>query len=711
MGTVRGLTISLLVTALVLNTAPTYSAPFDAEAAAQITNSRIREYAGDKTSINDNLAKPLTTDAPMTTFEGRQFNATMTCKSSKKFLELLSQPTSTGDLRLVSLTQDTNLDGTTDASYSLPQLISGVCANGIISCDPGTYNGCQAYKWAAAADATLSLNTADMTEMGGCYCINNYCGSSIAMDNLSIILGDLGSGAAAALATVNPVFALTAPEINGPLATYFAQEASSCTTATAPVTVTSYYPSATSLATDGTTATTIPGSTYELITTSVAASSTSVTRKSCQKTRAIDLAPEMIPVPTCVEGTAASPTYVATAGIPTGSWNTSGSDAWVFMGAVCKLDAPLELRVQISDGGGIGPGLPPYCVDGEGWFTISAPSSGAFEGLYWAYPSLSSGTCQTTPIKYSGSCFAAGGCNVDLELWEASQVYPSLAACEASATGWPPSAPCYTLPDGQAVEAWLHATRNLSFSVPHTNYAPDYDNCHVSAETILSTCSSYETDTACRLQEREVDGVRTHTNYNPTGLMPLPSTVVVSNNGCTVPLNREYWVDDRAYMCTSASGFSLDDTMKRVAHIQATATSAGYEDFKPDSVTGLWATSTASMTMPVVSETPTCTNACKTHKTHAATDVASSGVTQDFTTSPTTNDIYYHECGADMVCPLGPDEVADSACACIDQFKDTLAMVQLIRLSGRDLICSTGIEAPLPPPPNPAGVPADYVPP
>jgi len=178
----------------------TFDTTFNAQAAANQSNTAVQTYAGDPNKIKDNLAQPLMSGNSMTAFNGTQFNARLSCPSSNAFFELLIGVGTTGDITSTTVTQDLNMDGTVDSAYTLPVTVSGICANGVIACVPGTWNNCQSLAWSADSTGALALSSTTLSNLGGCYCINNHCGNNLVITNLSNVLGDMGGGAASAMA-------------------------------------------------------------------------------------------------------------------------------------------------------------------------------------------------------------------------------------------------------------------------------------------------------------------------------------------------------------------------------------------------------------------------------------------------------------------------------------------------------------------------------
>ena len=112
----------------------------DARNAGTAIGDSALERFGTAEAIRQNIAVPMSSeDEPMTTLDGTgRFTARLLCPSSSRFLEVLVQPSATGDIAALLIAQDLDMDGTADASYTVPFPVSGICANGVIGCRPGT---------------------------------------------------------------------------------------------------------------------------------------------------------------------------------------------------------------------------------------------------------------------------------------------------------------------------------------------------------------------------------------------------------------------------------------------------------------------------------------------------------------------------------------------------------------------------------------------
>jgi hypothetical protein len=132
------------------------------------------------------------------------FTAQVTNKSSNVFLVATAVAGGSGGLSQLTIHEDTTMSGTPSYVYNVPFSVEGVCANGVIHCDPGTWNNCTNYVWTESNG--LTLTPAAITQMKSCYCINSSCGYVLDVDNA---LKDLGGGMVAAVQSNNPSLTVT----------------------------------------------------------------------------------------------------------------------------------------------------------------------------------------------------------------------------------------------------------------------------------------------------------------------------------------------------------------------------------------------------------------------------------------------------------------------------------------------------------------------
>lgn len=193
--------------------------------------------AGDKISqelnstdkVNERLSKPLTSDdSPMRSFGSDAnnpavtFDAQLTQASSKSFLEIFAVPGTNGGIGTLNVRTDLNMDGQTDNLYNCPVPVEGVCANGVISCTPGTWNNCTYYRW--INNNGVALEQVDSVEkLAGCYCINNSCGSNLVWNNLAQVLKDMGGGIVTTVQAGNPNLTVTSVGVDNTTISYYGQ--------------------------------------------------------------------------------------------------------------------------------------------------------------------------------------------------------------------------------------------------------------------------------------------------------------------------------------------------------------------------------------------------------------------------------------------------------------------------------------------------------
>ena len=182
---------------------------------------------GSSSGVKQNVIAPLmSSQQQMTTLNGEtKFSGRIECPSAEDFLEILFQPTETGDFKTV-ISQDTNLSGQLNYQISTP-LISGACSRGFISCDAGTWNNCKFYQWAMNQNNELNYRQVQSDSLlGTCICINSSCNATF-MGMFNQIASLFGSGVSTFVAA-NMHFAVSNLKVEFPLIVYFGQDAKDC---------------------------------------------------------------------------------------------------------------------------------------------------------------------------------------------------------------------------------------------------------------------------------------------------------------------------------------------------------------------------------------------------------------------------------------------------------------------------------------------------
>jgi hypothetical protein len=212
----------------------------------------VKSYTGRPSSMRENVVNPATGQSQMWTIDKQtSFNGTLQCSNPVEFLKVSVLPDATkGDITSLKVYVNKDLqnnpayDTVTTITQSPVGVISGVCANGFVSCDPGTWNHCSYFKWKADANFGVSVeqySSSDIAGLGGCYCFNVSCSpQNYLILNINQILGHLGGGIVGAIHEVRPDVSISGAQIQDNAIVYTASLPTNCssTQGSAP---TSYY--------------------------------------------------------------------------------------------------------------------------------------------------------------------------------------------------------------------------------------------------------------------------------------------------------------------------------------------------------------------------------------------------------------------------------------------------------------------------------------
>ena len=230
--------ITFFLLFLTLSGAVYAATPDGSSLANQINN----QYGGPN-RVTNNAVNPLMSGTPMTNISGSgtynyngtnytspsSFTSQLQCPSSKSFLQILFEPTSTQDFTAV-ISEDPGLTGNWTYSATSP-LISGVCQNGFMSCPAGTFSNCQSYNWTinSAGDVSWALDDGSVN-LGQCFCTNDSCNANVYND-FTDISDVFGQGLADYVSNaLND--AISNVQSSYPTLTYYGQASADCTTVT-----------------------------------------------------------------------------------------------------------------------------------------------------------------------------------------------------------------------------------------------------------------------------------------------------------------------------------------------------------------------------------------------------------------------------------------------------------------------------------------------
>ena len=637
------LTVVATALATLFLASPLHAGPMEDRAKAAADAARAK--SGDSESLQQNYLVPGLSHGDVKTLDNRQsFKPNIACQKSATLLDILVQPSPTGDLGWVRIGRDKDLDGSIDTSLNLPVPVSGLCANGIISCSPGTWNQCRYLRWTVDGANDLSLAEVDMPQLVGCYCLNNSCGSNLAWSNMASVLGDLGGGVVGALTTSDPRFGILKAEVNGPTIRYVGAQATACSSDPV-LPQTSYRANPGLLAGDAAMAGSGNGL-FQKLTRSPIGTGTVQESRSCVVERQVD-----------IEG--------------------------------ATID---DVISRVS--GGYATNLGPDSVD----FLIGSPS----------YHSLEGGSCRVfdfrmtlnvsdpdriravilsqimfddwVQIRVDGSLVYS-----DLPSWTSLGSPPS--GCERSKT-WnsDPGTDLKPYLTRGNHEIWLRVAVGNQGEVSATIHA-DVDTSCRTREQVVDSCSGLAINPKCTMRDEAVDGVATFRNGVGTGLRPLPQTRILGNGRCAIQLSRDFFRKNRSYACQIDTGaFPAPDT-SRGAYIIDRSTETVLADRRRQSE-GSFAETTRAFGVPDRGTVAACEPICKSQAPRDNVGAAPAGVVGAQQNSPVGVDTFFHRCSADNVCPLGPGEALTAPCGCLDDFPEAVMMMQTVRLAGADLVCT-----------------------
>lgn len=639
---------------LLLTIASVVPAPLLAQSVedrARAAAEAARAKTSDSEALQQNYVKPgLAGEAISTVDNSRSFNPNLACQNTATLLELLAQPGSTGDVATLRISRDKDLDGALDQTFNLPIPVSGICANGVIACQPGTWNQCNSYKWDVSAAGDLKLTEVDLTELGGCYCVNNSCGSNLVLGNMASVLKDLGGGVIGALTSADPRIGVAQAVIDGPVIRYTGAQTTACAPNPA-VAQTVYRSNPTQIQGDAASVA-ASNSVFQALEGSPAGMGKAQQIRACTVTREVTLnAVAAADVLSHLGGA-----YAVFAPSPDRLTLQMGSPRDDSLrGGSCRL-FDFQMRVRVDDPDRVTQFLLSHAyfddwiqlrIDGE--LVLSNPAN-------WTTSSLPPGKCERGRTWHIYP-------NLDLKPW---------------------------LTRGEHVISLRVAVGGEGELFAQFDAVLD-TSCNP-GERIVDLCAGYAAEPNCQLHDENVDGVDIFRNGIGTGLTPLPQTRLFESGACSLSLTRPWFQRNRRYRCTIDTGTMPEIDLSRGAYIIDHSTETLLAD-RVKSSDGSYTTSSRAFALPDRGSVAACEPICKTRAPKPNTGVAPDGVVGSRQNAPSGWDTFYHACKLDSAgaatCPVGDGEELVSACGCLDDFPEAVVMMQTVRLGGADMICTS----------------------
>lgn len=602
-----------------------------------------------KTSLSDalrqNYVTPGMAGQPIATIDGsRTFAPRINCQKTASLLEVLVQPGSTGDIGTVRISQDTDLDGSFDKAATLGVPVSGICANGIVSCAPGTWSQCHYFKWGLDTAKALKLSEVEIADLAGCYCVNNSCGTNLVWGNLAEVLKDLGGGMVGALTTADPRIGVAQAQLNGPVIDYVGAQATACA-ADPGLGQTAYR--ANPAAIQGDAASFAAGnSIFQMVKASPAGLGKAEQTRSCGIEREIEIKTYTFDDIVGASGSFASVTSCGTDCRRYRIYGLGTCDAQpsTYTG-VFDIRRPDRLvSAKIVD------------IAADDWLQVrvNGASTASLGPRPWLTDAIPSGDCKLEAEREQA---------VDIDITDAMRAGATTVGARVRSGGigrW----------------GWVDVEIQVDAS------------CETS-ERLVDLCSGYAADTACRLRDEDVDGVTTFRNGVNTGLRPLPQTRLFGTGACAFQYTRDFFQRERTYSCVLDLGAVPQPDLSRGAYIidHSTETLLADQLKTPSGV----AQTSRPFGLPDRGSVPACEALCKTRAPKVNTAAAVSGVMGTQQNDPAGWDTFYHACEVDNVCPVGAGEEIVTACGCLDDFPEAAVMMQSVRLAGADMVCTSAV--------------------
>lgn len=516
----------------------------------------IKAQTGNAQVLNTNLFNPIVTDKELTTFDGKtSFPAQIACQGSNAFLRLRIQPRPTGDIKILSIEQDTNFDGRYDTFLTPPWLISGICANGFVQCNAGSWEGCQSFQWVADKDKVVSAQPTSFSDLGGCYCINNHCGTGLAWSNINAVLSNLGGGGAGALAQVDPFYTIGDINISDTSITFYGQDSVSCKTADLSTLIgnnkTDQFlelnKNPNQLNQDAI-ATSEAQPLFNRIKDSQLNAGDTSTFHSCTITRHINMNEARL-------------NDIIGYETGEGGLSTCGSDCLTLtLGKVgqnywqghCTMYEH-NTRFYIKEPDRILSAKLVYATFDD-WIQVRVNHKVIWSGPYnnWDTDGPQPGPCELSTN------------------WEQR---PNIDFTQYLKQKGPVDFHMRVEVDGLG-QGYARARIKVDTA------------CHLEPDIINNNCLAYQELPECALVEESLDDVMTYQDYAATGLKPLPQTRTIQGSRCASDVKREWFVKKRRYLCHTSPYENFDQFFERKDYIERNTTSTGYEDRIIDPNTG-----------------------------------------------------------------------------------------------------------------------------
>lgn len=615
----------------------------------------VLERWGTEQKLNDAAMEPMSSAKPMTSVDGtRSFDSQVACAGSQQFLQLTLFPTASNDIGRFAVDLDANLDGAVDQHALIAGPFAAACVNGMVQCTAGTSTACRYFQWRMSGSAVgLSATRTDgqpvtQADLGGCYCFNSACGAGLLTRNSQKVLDDMGTGIGVAVQEAQPRLSISRSQMVDAVTAQFFGQIGSCGADQRPE---QYFQNTGALPAAGQAAAADPNSTYHKILASPLAQGHGANEPSCTVARRFTFAQSYR-------------TDVVSASFSRdGSVQSCGDGCTrIVLGSSAGLSGDCGLQSETAT------------------ITVHHPeliTSARVVSTTWAdYERIfvNGSKIWESSASWSGSgpkCIDHGPAGTATPNLDVTGAFTSVAAGGMLTAG--------------ISFTWHGTGRGIVNIDVHAR-----QDCSIASEGIEDQCTAQENDHSCRLHEESVDGTVTVRGYSNTGASVPETTRTVGVDACQIPVTRPFFDKQRTYTCaTAGSAYNVDDAVRRYNAVHGslnTSTGAFTDTTKGSS--GTWSNSSSAISTLPQDEVDGCVRMCKTRKPRPGTAMPEGGAVNDRNATGVAWDYTYRQCAVGNTCPTEAGEEIVEACDCRNNFGQAAAMMQLIRQTQQDALCT-----------------------
>ncbi|MDI1473005.1 hypothetical protein QI155_10725 [Thermodesulfovibrio sp. 1176] len=621
-------------------------------------HSQYRDKAGSEKAIKQNFVNPLLGGDKLFTIDSsKSGDVQLVCPSSKEFLTVLVKPKGTGDFD-ADIYWDSDMDGKMDKSMAVSN-VSGICTNGFISCQPGTWVNCKNYSF-EYNNGNLQLQEVGLTSLAGCFCINQSCGNNLLWNNVGYVLKVFGGAVAGAFQKADSRYAISDARIDGAAIYFYGQKTRDCGIASggsgalypeqywkSPYTISSSVEGLVlSQSQDS-------SSFYSLMHSAYNQSQSISNLRSCTIRR--NLREQRIGIYDIIEPVGGNGGTVRSCGekciqVVLG-WE--GDNYWC---AGCSIfETYYDLLIKRPD---LIEKATLIRAKWDDWIQVWFNNYLVWNGPYgnWTDPN------SYPPSSCELSTSWDWGLNIDVTNYFKQYGQP------------------HTLRTRNRV-AVAGCGEGFSIANIYTN-----TTCEL-LQNIESTCDDYENNQNCVLWEETIDNVQTIRQGVRTGLVPLKQPVTA----CDKTYVFDWLLKSRVYLCKD-QGIDLSGAKQRLATVvpssQYSSDRITFTDIRKEGNT--WNTYVNQQFIVGGGATgESCEKACRVKVNRPNVGVGISGRVTEVNTGNINCIYYYRPCYND-ICPAQEGETIDIPCQCMNDFGAASTLMQTMRIAGQDMICTSG---------------------